>query len=149
MTEAVEALSESGITTVIDAPRLGSALESIIAKSSRVTLLVFQLCVKDVRTAKAMRGALLESGVEAERILSVANRFRKRHSIVNLDDAAAVLGNRMERLQNDYTAASAAQNFGQPLADAAPRSVLRRDIVRLAEMIRKTFLLGPEVSASR
>jgi Flp pilus assembly CpaE family ATPase len=55
----------------------------------------------------------------------------------------------MERLQNDYTAASAAQNFGQPLADAAPRSVLRRDIVRLAEMIRKTFLLGPEVSASR
>jgi pilus assembly protein CpaE len=147
--EAVEALSAAGTTTVIDAPRLGSVVESIVARSSRVTLLVFQLCVKDIRTAKAMRAGLLESGIEPERILSVANRFRKRHSIVNLDDAAAVLGNRVERLQNDYKAASAAQNFGQPLADAAPRSVLRRDIVRLAEIIRKNYLLGHEIPALR
>ena len=149
MGEAAAALASSGTTTVIDAPRLGSAVESIVSLSSRVTLLVFQLCVKDIRTAKAMREGLLASGVEPERIIPLANRFRKRHSIVNLDDAGAVLGKRVERLQNDYAAASAALNFGQPLADAAPRSVLRRDIVSLADMIRKNFLLGPQVSAPR
>ena len=69
--------------------------------------------------------------------------------MVSLDDAAAVLGNRVERLQNDYKAASAALNFGQPLAEAAPRSYLRRDIVRLAEIIRKNFLLGHEIPAPR
>lgn len=147
--ETMDALSGSGTTTVIDAPRLGSEMESIVARASRVTLLVFQLCVKDIRTAKAMRQGLMESGVESDRIVSVVNRFRKGHSMVSLDDAAAVLGNRVERLQNDYKAASAALNFGQPLAEAAPRSYLRRDIVHLAEIIRKNFLLGHELSAPR
>jgi Flp pilus assembly CpaE family ATPase len=139
--EAIDAVADTGACTVMDAPRLGSAVESILARASRVTLLVFQLCVKDIRTAKVMRLALLDSGVEASRVVMVANRFRKRHSMVSVDDAARVLGDRIERLQNDYKAASLALNFGQPLADAAPRSGLRKDIARLAARVRDEFLL--------
>lgn len=140
--EAIEAISAAGACAVFDAPRLGSAVESLLARSSRVTLLVFQLCVKDIRVAKVMRSALLESGVEPGRLVLVANRFRNRHSMVSVDDAIAVLGSRIECVQNDYKAASRAMTFGQSLADAAPRSGLRRDIVRLAERIRRDFLLG-------
>lgn len=146
--DAVKALSHSGTCTVIDAPRLGSEMDALLALSSRVTLLVFQLCVKDIRAAKAIQDSLLRAGVEPNRVLAIANRFRKRHSIVNLDDAGAVLQCRIERLQNDYKAASAALNFGQSLADAAPRSILRREIVRLAETIRKNYL-GQETLSPR
>jgi hypothetical protein len=62
--------------------------------------------------------------------------------MVTVEDAMAVLGDRIERLQNDYKAASRAMNFGQALADAAPRSGLRREIMRLAERIRRDYLLG-------
>jgi len=42
-----------------------------------------------------------------------------------------------------------ALNFGQPLAQAAPRSALRRDIARLAAKIRQDFLLSPELPTVR
>jgi pilus assembly protein CpaE len=149
LAETIEAISGAAACTVFDAPRLGSAVESILARASRVTLLVLQLCVKDIRVARVMRNALIESGVEAGRIVMVANRFSKRHSMVNVEDAIAVFGERIERLQNDYKPACVALNFGQPLADAAPRSALRRDIARLTAKIRHDFLLGPELPAAR
>jgi pilus assembly protein CpaE len=149
LAEAIEAISGAAACTVFDAPRLGSAVESILARASRVTLIVFQLCVKDIRVARVMRNAMIESGVEGGRIVMVANRFRKRHAMVNVEDAIAVFGERIERLQNDYKPACVALNFGQPLADAAPRSALRRDIARLAAKIRQDFLLSPELPAPR
>jgi len=96
-----------------------------------------------------MRNAMVESGVDAGRIVMVANRFRKRHAMVNVEDAIAVFGDRIERLQNDYKPACVALNFGQPLAEAAPRSALRRDIARLAAKIRQDFLLSPELPGPR
>lgn len=149
LAEAIEAISGVSACTVFDAPRLGSAAETILARASRVTLLVMQLCVKDIRVARVMRNALIESGVESGRIVLVANRFNKRRSMVNVEDAIAVFGARIERVQNDYKPACVALNFGQPLAEAAPRSALRRDIARLAAKIRQDFLLGPELPAAR
>jgi len=149
LTEAIEAISGAAACSVFDAPRLGSAVESILARASRVTLIVFQLCVKDIRVARVMRNAMVESGVDAGRIVMVANRFRKRHAMVNVEDAIAVFGDRIERLQNDYKPACVALNFGQPLAEAAPRSALRRDIARLAAKIRQDFLLSPELPGPR
>lgn len=138
--EMVEAVAATAACTVLDAPRLGPSIESTLANMSRATLLVFQLCVKDVRVARIMRTSLIDAGVASERILMIANRYRKRHSMVGIQDAAAVFGTRVESLPNDYKPASLAMNFGQPLAEAAPRSVLRRDIARLAATIRKDFL---------
>lgn len=140
--EMVEAVAASSACTVIDAPRLGPVIEATLANMSRATLLVFQLCVKDVRVARIMRSSLIDAGVAAERILMIANRYRKRHSMVGIQDAATVFGTRVESLPNDYKPASLAMNFGQPLAEASPRSVLRRDIARLAATIRKDFLMS-------
>jgi len=147
--ELIDGLAGSAACTVIDAPRLGTVIESMLARAGAATLIVFQLCVKDIRVARTMRNALLESGVEAGRIVMVANRFRKRHSMVSVEDAIAVFGNRVERLPNDYKPASVALNFGQPLADAAPRSSLRRDIARLSGKIREDYLICPETPAAR
>jgi len=149
LAEAVDAISGAAACTVFDAPRLGTAVESTLARASCVTLIVFQLCVKDIRIAELIRSGLLENGVESSRIVMVANRFRKRHSMVGVEDAVAVIGDRIWRVPNDYKPAMLALNFGQLLAEAAPRSALRRDIAQLAAKLRQDLVLGPAIPATR
>ena len=55
-----------------------------------------------------------------------------------LKEAALALdGAELTCLRNDFANASKAMNFGQPLAQAAPLSRLRRDIAQLALNIKK------------
>ena len=46
----------------------------------------------------------------------------------------------VETARNDYRSAILSLNYGQPLAKAAPRSLLRRDIQRLAAKFTNSSL---------
>jgi pilus assembly protein CpaE len=117
--------------TIIDAPRIALDTAAALAQHSVCTLLVLQLTVKDLRTAKAMLDALRERGVESETITPIASRYAKRQ-LISLDEAARALGGiDVLPIRNDYAPAIQGLNFGQPLSQAGPRSTLRKDIAEL------------------
>jgi pilus assembly protein CpaE len=125
---ALEACKEAYHHIVIDAPRVPMAVAAKLAQASVLTLVVFQLNVKEVQ---ATRRILLALPSQA-RVFPLANRHRKRKSMVSLKEAETALGGvTLEHVGNDFRAAIRGLNYGKPLSDAAPRSVLRRDLRRL------------------
>ncbi len=115
--------------TVIDAPRVSLDTATTLSEASTLTYIVFQLSVKDVRLASTLCTALVDRGIASDRIVGIANRFRRRHHMVNLTEARSALrGIRVEPISNDFRASSLAINYGQPLAKVAPKSPLRRDL---------------------
>ena len=132
----VEACRTAFAYTVIDAPRISMDVAGGLVAAGTVTLIVFQLSVKDIRIAREMLAALSERGVASDAIVLVANRFRKRHSQITIKEAQSALGDRsIESVCNDYQNASRCINYGQLISEAAPRSSLRRDLRRLASKV--------------
>jgi pilus assembly protein CpaE len=121
--------------TVVDAPRIPMDVAAGLVAMSSWSILIFQLNVKDVRTARAMLDALSERAVPVSGVMLVAARYVKRQ-VVSLEDAAQALGGgSIAIVRNDYPAATQCLNFGKTFADAAPRSVVRKDIQALAERV--------------
>jgi pilus assembly protein CpaE len=120
--------------TVVDAPRVPLKTAAVLARASARTYVLLQLTIKDIGAARRMINGLAAAGIPAESIVALVNRYRKRGSAITLEETQRVLGEtRLECLSNDYPAASEAINMGKPLAQAAGRSGLRRDIQKLAE----------------
>ncbi len=134
--------------TVVDAPRVSLALAAELTKHSTATLLVFQLSVKDIRVAQRILTGLTERGVAASTITPIVNRYRKRGSMISIDEARRALGTfPVGYVSNDFQAASQAINLGQTLSQAAPRSDPRREIQQLA--VKLSELKGAAVKAAR
>lgn len=137
LSSALEVFQQISPYTVIDAPRVGLEAAGTLAAASAVTLVVFQLNVKDVRFAQALLTALKQQGVPGDSLLAVANRSRNKHAMVKPADAQKVLGAAVFELATDYRSAIKSMNLGQMLSQCAPRSRLGRDIARLADRIRQ------------
>ncbi len=113
-----------------------------LARAADAVVVVFQLNVKDIRTARRMMEHLKAGGVDEGRIVAVANRWcrsgllsgnRDRYSMISPEEASTALGGvEVFRLSNDYRSAIQSINFGQPLSQSAPRSALRKDLRELA-----------------
>jgi pilus assembly protein CpaE len=122
--------------TVIDAPRVPIDVAATLAAASEVTLIVLQPTVKDLRVTKALLSALVERGISADKVKPIVNRYRKRHQMISMEDAQEVLnGLPVGRLCNDFPSAIRGINYGKPLARAAPRSSLRKDLIQLAREV--------------
>jgi pilus assembly protein CpaE len=135
---AIRSIRQAYAYTVIDAPHMGMDAAADLAKSSAVTFLVFQMNVDDIRIARAMLTALVERGASPDRILPLANRCRPRRDMITVAEAKKSLDiERMSMLSNDYKHAVASLNYGQTLAQIAPRSSLRREIKQLAALVRR------------
>jgi pilus assembly protein CpaE len=133
--EVLMAFKRAYARTVIDAPRLSMDAAARLASGSCCTLIIGQLCVKDIRTARAISAALVERGVPAHTLKFVAGRYTKR-GMLSRDDAEKGLGGlEMELICNDFRSANHSMNVGEPLAKVSPRSGLRLDIQRLASAI--------------
>jgi len=121
---------------IIDAPRVPESTASDLATLSRFTLIVFQLTIKDLRSARSMVSFLTDSGIAREKVKPLANRCRRRGPLVRLADSQQALGgDSVHRIRSDWRKAMNCVNRGQLLAQVAPRSGLRRDFRRLAAEI--------------
>lgn len=121
---------------VFDAPRISIEAATILAGDSERILIVLQLLVPDVRATKMLLSALVRNGISEDRIMAIVNRYRKRGNMVDLKDAEKALdGISLFRLSNDYTSVIRALNYGTPLADTAPKSAIRRDVIQLASQL--------------
>ncbi len=119
--------------TVVDAPRVSMDVAETLVRASEAAFIVFQPSVKDVRHAKTMLTELASRGAPMDRFRPILNRYRKRRQMISVEDAQKALGDYpMECLSNDYASVIRGVNYGQPLAEAAPRSTLRRELTRLA-----------------
>ncbi len=133
--QAIHCARRAYHSTVVDAPRIPMDLAATLVNASTSILLVFQLTVKDIRVAREMLGALTSRGVSLKNVLPVANRYAKRQAI-GLDEAGKAIGGlNVEPVRNDYDTAINALNFGQTLEQAAPRSIIRRDLQNLLPRI--------------
>jgi pilus assembly protein CpaE len=147
--DALHACKRAYRFTVVDAPRVAMDVAVSLADGSQVTPIVFQLAVKDIRAARSTVRILTERGIPAARIVPLVNRYRKRRSTVTLEEARAAMGGVPLRcVHNDFRRASLAIDYGQPLAQAAPRSVLRRDLSRLAAALIEARTQGIAIATS-
>ncbi len=132
LTQATEAFRAAYYHTVLDAPRIPVQHLARLAASSTVTLLVLQLNLKDLAYARTMLRALWDCGVPSDVVMPLVNRYHRRNRAVGLAEAEKALEARVYRLSNDFSSALRSINLGQPLAEAAPRSSLRRELQSLA-----------------
>jgi pilus assembly protein CpaE len=139
----VEAAKSAFRFTVVDAPRLPIHVTADLAGASTVTLIPLQLTVLGIRAAKNLMTALLRGGVTGESIVPVAVRYRKRGSMIGLEEACKVLERpSIPWISNDYRSAVESINFGKPLAASVPRSSLRQEIRELAQEIQEAYANG-------
>lgn len=123
-------------STVIDAPRVTMDVAAELVAASDTTLLVMQLTVKDIRVAKMIFDSMQQRGIPEDKIKAVANRIQKRNQMITLEDAQSAIGHHpLEHMRNDFSGAIRSMNYGKPLAEAAPRSVLRRDVLRIVNEV--------------
>jgi pilus assembly protein CpaE len=135
---AGSACASAAAVTVIDAPRLSAPAAQELVRNSDATLLLMQLSVKDVRSARRMLAGLSPGGGASApgsggMVIPIVSRYAKRGAMISLAEAKQALGNiELQTLCNDWTAAAQSLNLGKPLAQTAARSDLRREIQQLA-----------------
>jgi len=134
--------------TIVDAPRLNKSLVVALADVSEFVMIVFQLTVKDVKFARALL-TLLESHIESKRVILLANRFEKRRSLIRLKDAKRALGSdRIYQIRSSWSTIANSITCGKLLAEAAPRSGLRRDFQKLTSVITEADRIGDKSNIS-
>jgi Flp pilus assembly CpaE family ATPase len=133
----LEACREVYQYTVIDAPRMSENDMAKLAGLSDVVLVVFQLTVKDVHFARSMVSSLIESGISGDKIMSLANRVKKRGPLVRLEDGKKALGLKScQAIRSDWRKAIKSVNSAKPLAQVFQKSGLRTDYKKLAAKVR-------------
>ncbi len=139
----LEACREAYDYVLVDAPRAPREIMTDLASVSRMNLIVLQLTVRDVAFAGSLISFLTDQGIPRERILALANRVRRRGPLLRIEDGQRAIGvHTLHPIRSDWAKAVRSVNRGQPLADVANRSRLRRDYQRLADAIQQCMSNG-------
>jgi pilus assembly protein CpaE len=147
LTQALEACKTAYSYTIVDAPRVSRQLMQLLANVSGILVVVFQSNVKDIKTAKSIISDLHRFGIPSEKVFPIVNRFRCRFwfrgRAVPVDEAKKAMEiNNIYTVRNDFKSVINCINRGQPLSESAPRSGVRRDLIKIAEEISNSFENG-------
>lgn len=122
--------------TVIDAPCTYDDVHFGTLLRSDFCVLMAEQDVPSIRALGQIIAKLYAEGVTADQIIVVINRFNAGDQKVPREDIEPVIQHPINhQIGNDYQAARRAIDHGQLLKVANPDSRLRRDIVRLAELV--------------
>lgn len=136
MRSMLDCCRESFAVTVVDAPRVPMDVAAGLVRASDMTLLVFQMYVVDLRSARAMQRALKDLGVNGSSVLPVASRVRRRGMVLSLEDVEEALGGPPLPVANDHEGVRRSMDLGRPMRRVVPRSPARRDIRTIVERCR-------------
>jgi pilus assembly protein CpaE len=118
--------------TILDAPRVPAAAMAQMIRASSTTFLVLQLSVKDIRAARSLLKSIGDQGISPESVTLVLSRYHRR-SMISISQAREALGREsLVLVGSDFRHALESMTYGQPLAEVAPRSPLRKEIRELA-----------------
>jgi len=136
LTAFFEACRQAYKYTIIDAPRVSKDVARLLATISGVQLIVFQPTVKDIKIARSVISSLTRWGARPERIIPLANKFRRFSHLVTLEDIKNVMGlDNICYIRKDFRRVVNCINHGELLAKSAPWSGVRREFQKLAAMI--------------
>jgi len=148
--QALVACKQAYPLCVFDAPRVPLDVAAQLVMASQLTLLVLQQTVRDVRSARALLGALSARGVPAGQVLPLINRYQRHGHVLTFAEAQQALGaDSVARVSNDFKSAMRSGNYGKPLAEVAPRSVVRKDLMKLARQVVESRSVNGLVGAAR
>ncbi len=134
--ETLEICRQGYRYTVVDAPRLAPNVVIDLATASQFVLIVFQLTVRDLKSARSLVAFLRQNEISSKKIVPLANRVKKRGPLVRMEDSKKVVGlDSFACIRSDWRKAMKSVNLAQPLAQAAKRSSLRKDFQKLAARI--------------
>jgi pilus assembly protein CpaE len=134
--------------TVIDAPRLPLHVTAELASNSNLTLIPFELTVMGIKAARELMSALVGQGCSGELLTPVIARYKKPGMIktgvlISYEEACKALGRpSLGKIENDFGPAVESINFGKPLSQAAPRSIIRKAIGTLATQVHQAHSSG-------
>lgn len=101
--------------------------------ASDVNLMVMQLQVPSAKNAERFVGVLRRSGVEANKIRIVVNRYVKKGCDIEPDEVERALGLKISwMIPNDFKNAINAINFGEPVVIRAPKTEISVSLRELA-----------------
>ncbi len=133
-----EACREAYDYVVIDAPRLTREVIGDLASRARISVVVFQLMVRDVTVVKSLLPFLADQGVAGNRLLLLASRVCRRGPLLRPSETQRALGVDIRcPIRSDGSKVVKSLNRGLPLASVARYSGVRRDYRRLARQIHK------------
>jgi pilus assembly protein CpaE len=136
MQRLLQVLGRSFDYVVLDSQMGVEGVYPTASRAADINVVVLQLNVPSVRNAQRFVSALRRMGVEAERIRLVANRFVKRGSEVQLQEAERVLGMSIAwTVPNDYRTAVECLNYGEPAVLRYPRTEVSGSLSRLAGVL--------------
>ncbi len=132
----VSALQEFYDYVVIDGPMRYDSGGRIVLEMSDIVLLIMQLIVPSVRNADRVLQELGRQGFNLDRLKLVVNRVARDNGSLEVEQVEATLNQKMYAcISDDWQAASAAINMGEPLCMAASRSKVRQDIEAMARRL--------------
>lgn len=119
---------------ILDAPRGFSAWVVEALRMANPLVLVGQSDLVTLRDMKLILEKLPTLGIAPEHVEIVINRVTAQHASVDIEEIQRVLGvPQLHRVASDFATAVTAQDRGQTVWDVNRKSVLTRDIERLAE----------------
>ena len=132
--DVLQACRQGYTHTVIDAPRMDDQTVKVLTELSDFTIVVFQLTLKDLKFARSIITMFKDLGLSEDKIIPLANRFKKRGALIDIDDSKRALGaGNVRSIRSDWRSAMNCLNNGKTLADAAPRSPMRKDFQKLID----------------
>ncbi|RKY05210.1 MAG: hypothetical protein DRP56_09175, partial [Planctomycetota bacterium] len=132
--DVLQACRQGYAHTVIDAPRMDEQTVKVLTELSDFTIVVFQLTLKDLKFARSIITMFKDLGLSEDKIIPLANRFKKRGALIDIDDSKRALGaGNVRSIRSDWRSAMNCLNNGKTLADAAPRSPMRKDFQKLID----------------
>ncbi|MHC4952086.1 MAG: AAA family ATPase [Planctomycetota bacterium] len=92
LSDVLQACRQAYAYTVIDAPRMDEQTVKQLSELSDFTIVVFQLTFKDLKFARSIISMFKDLGLSEDKIIPLANRFKKRGPLVPIDDGKRALG---------------------------------------------------------
>jgi len=121
---------------VVDIPREVSARSLAAFTQADTVLIVCQMLVPGIRNAKRYYDALVQGGVDGERIHYVINRYAGNSGRMSLKDVEAVIKQpAFTCIPSDYEFVAQSLDLGQPIASDDKKNPVRSAICAMAEQI--------------
>ena len=131
----------SGLTSfneyvVVDGPNRFDVGAKAVFDLADVNLLIVQLLVPCVRSARRMLDGMRDAGYNLDRTSVICNRVGRESTSLSVEDVESTLGIRaFATLSDDWTTMSNAMNMGEPLIMGAEKSKVRLEFTDLAERL--------------
>lgn len=123
-------------SVVIDSVMSIDPIYSTVIQASDVNLIVMQLNVPSAKNAERFVGSLRRMGIESSKIKIVVNRFVKKGWDIDPAEVERALGLKIGWLvPNDYKAAIAAINYGEPFVLSQPRAEISQSIMEIGQTL--------------